>query len=205
MKLKNMLLAAGLIALLALTGCIFSPDEGDDPPPTVPGDTSVLVFPDTEKKLMDNFKVIYEKMDYDNYVDLLASDYKLMLLQDTIDDWGLTQPFFNYDDEVRIHERIFSGDAVTDSKGNLQPGISSIKVILLEQRGVWEPIGPDHPYFSDAQFALFDVEFEFYRGVGEPKLLVDGQIEFYLVKSQVEVDGVLKDYFQMIGQWDMTN
>ncbi len=79
MKTKSLLLLAALALLIATTGCIFSPDEDD---PVAGGGTDpVLQFADTREKLMENFRTVYEEMDYPGYRDMLHPDY-IMLLQD---------------------------------------------------------------------------------------------------------------------------
>ena len=81
-KLRNsvsLVLMVGILASMVLgtTGCIFSPDDDPDPDPVLPTDYKPYTSPDN---LMSNFKVIYENMDYPEFLKLPGMIFRLFRL-----------------------------------------------------------------------------------------------------------------------------
>lgn len=202
MKSKFFLLLAAFVLLTASAGCIFSPDPdpGDTPPPA----PVVLPFPGSPDQLMANFQEIYENRDYDEYRQILNPDFVTYLQQSTIDEFGDVGPTLDVNEELRIHQRMFSGDAVNDPDGELVPGVISISFAKFRALDAWATSPPDD-IIPNAEWALFEVEFLFDRGQNYSTLKVDGQIKFYVIGRDSLYQGSPKQYYQMIGQVDLTN
>ncbi|MCB1184991.1 hypothetical protein KDM41_16305 [bacterium] len=203
MNTKSFLLLAAVLMLIAPAGCIFSPDEpgpGDQPGP---GGGSELPFPDSETQLMENFREVYENMDFDGYEAMLHRDFITLLQTGTQEEFPNVGPTLDREEEIDIAQKMFSGNAITNSQGELVPGISSINFELFEQRGAWAT-SPASDVIPNARFAQFEVRFLFDRG-SESTLRVDGLIKFYVVSRDSTSGGVTRPYFQMIGQQDQTN
>lgn len=104
-----------------------------------------LPFPDTADKLMANFQDLYEQMDVDEIRKLLHPDH-LTFLQPSTTTWfpelGET---LDIDEELRIHERMFSGQNVTDPLGSLVPAIQSIHFQTFARQGIWSTSPPNDP------------------------------------------------------------
>lgn len=201
MKTKSLLLLVALVLLIAPAGCIFSPDDGGGDIPPKPKPT--LPFAGSENQLMENFRTVYETMDYNGYRDMLHPDY-IFLLQDRTQelypDVGKT---FDRAEDLRLTERMFSGQPQVDPLGNDVPGISTISIDRLLQIGNWATSPPDDTNFPNARFGKFDVDFSFDRP-GFSTLKVSGEIIFYVVGRDSVYQGTNQTYYQLIGQRDQT-
>ncbi|NCQ33714.1 hypothetical protein GW813_01295 [bacterium] len=199
--IRKSVLMLGLVGLLVVpTGCIFSPPGDNNPIIDI---KPTLVFPDTPAKLMANFKTIYENMDYNAYQTLLHPDYLTILQASTTSDFPEVGTTLDYTEEMDIANHMFSGAAGHDSKGDLTTPISSITLQEPTQLTSWETSPGDDP-IPNAESALFDVYFEFSRA-GDKTLKVTGQIKFYITSHDSLHQGSMKPYYQMIGQYDLTN
>jgi len=199
--MKKSVLMMGLVCLLLVpVGCIFSPKDDPDPGPN--GETG-LPFPGTPDQLMENFKTIYETMDIEGYRNLLHPDYLTILKPSTTQEFPEVGETLDYTEEVRIATNMFSGAPGHDAQGGLKAPISSIAFQEPEQLTSWEPSPPDDP-IPNAQSALYNVLFEFNRA-GDKTIQVTGQIKFYITARDSLYQGAVKPYYQMIGQWDLTN
>ena len=198
---KNLLLLAVVLALAAAGGCIFSPDP--TPPCDTCGGQEPLPFPDSADKLMTNFQTIYERMDFDEYRKLIHPDYITILQASTITQFPDVGPTLDVNEELRIHERMFSKRDVTDPDGHLVPGIQTISFQTFARQGTWA-LSPANDPIPNAEYALYDVVFLFDRGQTYSTLKVQGQIKFYVSHRDSVVNGVTKPYYQMLGQQDLT-
>ena len=125
---RSAALAAVAALFLALPGCIFSPDPGDD----VGGTPKPLDYPwpSTEIQLMENFKTAYGGRDIFPYIGSMGENpvypvlyndadsedaYKFRFSQQDMEDpeLGLTTDILTYDEEVAIATRMFSGASST--------------------------------------------------------------------------------------------
>lgn len=194
-------LAAAFALMMAATGCIFSPDDeggGGDPPPP-----PQLQFPDSPAKLMSNFQQTYEDRNFDWYVEMLHPNYKTVLQQETIDQFPDVGEFLELDEELHIHERMFSGNDLTDPNGEFVPGVAGIAFNRFEPMDAWRMSPADDP-IPNAYFAPFDVDILFDRGQGHSFMSVKGQIRFYATSRDSLYEGEVRDYYQMAGQVDLT-
>lgn len=196
---KKFLLPALMVLLLVQPGCIFSPDDDPDDNVTPP---VVLPFPGTKDQVMANFRTIYENMDIAGFRNLLHPDYLTILQQSTIDAFPDVGETLDINEELQIHERMFSGQSGTDHLGELTNPISSIVFQDPEQVTNWD-VSPADDRIPNADFARFNVLFEFFR-TGDTTLQVKGDIIFYLTSRDSLHEGIIKPYYQMIGQVDLT-
>jgi len=201
MNKKSLLLLVAFVLLIAPAGCIFSPDDGDDDQ-IKPGPESQLPFAGSEDLLMTNFRTVYEDMDFNSYRDMLHPDYKMILQPSTTTLYPDVGTSLDLEEDLRITERMFSGEPLTDPNGELVPGISSISFDQLEQQGTWAT-SPSNDVIPNARFGLFEVIFRFERP-GHSTLMVQGQIKFYVAGRDSFHEGADRTYWQIIGQQDLT-
>lgn len=202
LKTKYLLMLTVMLALTVAGGCIFSPSE--DPPCTdCGGGVDPVPFPDSADKLMTNFQTIYERMDFAEYAKMLHPDFITILQASTISQFPDVGPTLDVNEELRIHERMFSKRDVTDPQGTLVPGIQTISFQSFARQGVWS-MSPASDLIPNAEYALYDVIIQFDRGQDQPRLEVRGQIKFYVSHRDSLVSGVHKQYYQMLGQQDLT-
>jgi len=202
MKPKFFLLLAAFTLLIATAGCIFSPDdEGDDLPPPPP---KVMPWPGSPDQLMINFQTIYETRDFDEYRVIMHPDFLTILQTETTTEFPDVGTTLDVNEELRIHERMFSGEAVTDPKGDLVPGVLSISFSKFQALDAWT-MSPWDDIIPLAEWATFEVEFLFDRGQTFSTLKVQGLIKFYVTSKDSVYQGAPRQYYQMIGQVDLTN
>lgn len=202
LKTKNLWMLLLSLALLAAGGCIFSPDP--EPPCTNCGGTEEIVFPDTADKLMANFKVVYENMDFPEFAKMLDPNYVTILQESTYNQFPDVGQTLDLEEELYIHNRMFSGQDQTDPDGNLVAGIQSISFQTFEKKTAWAE-SPPNDQIPNADFALFDVVFEFNRGQDHNILKVTGEIKFYVTHRDSVVGELTRPYYQMRGQVDLTD
>ena len=198
MNVKRNLMLLAVALLVVPAGCIFSPPE--DPKPVKPGET--LPFADSPQQLMENFQTVYEDMDIDGYREVIDPDFVIYLSQDTIDEYSLPREFFDYDEEVQITERMFSGNAITRPNGDIIPGITRIQFNYFQAEAAWAVSPADHR-IPNALWAPYRVDFTIDQG-NEGRLNITGIIEFYLTSEQVEHQGRTQTKYTMVGQVDYT-
>ena len=189
-------LIAGLFAL-ALSGCggadTFTPDTP----------AAGLPFPDTPGKLMANFRTAYETRDYAAFHDLLTPDYEAVLQPGTIARFPDVGAMLETTEEYRIHEQMFSGNALTDPLGAPVPAVHSIAFTVFEPIGGWVP-ALEASLFPGAESRLYDVVIVLDRGQAESQFEVHGQIQFFVTHRDSTADGVTRPFYRMRGQVDLT-
>ena len=202
MKSKFFLLLAGFALMIATAGCIFSPDDDDRdiPPPPPP----VLPFPGSPDVLMANFQTIYETMDFDEYRKIMHPDFLTILQEETIIDFPDVGTTLDVNEELRIHERMFSGDSLEDPQGNFVPGVGGISFSNFRALDAWT-LSPGDDIIPNAEWAPFEVDFLFDRGQEFSTLKVEGTIKFYVTSRDSLHEGTVQQYYQMRGQVDLTN
>lgn len=202
MKSKFFLLLAAFALLIAPAGCIFSPDDegegGDTPPP------KELPWPGSADILMENFQTIYETMDFNEYRKIMHPDFLTILQETTTEEFPDVGTTLDVNEELRIHERMFSGEALEDPNGVFVPGVASISFSKFRALDTWALSPQDDP-IPNALWAPFEVDFLFDRGQNFSTLKVAGVIKFYVTSKDSVYQGNDVKYFQMIGQDDRTN
>jgi len=163
----------------------------------------VLPFPSSPDILMANFQTIYETMDVEEYLEIMHPDFLTILQDATTEEFPDVGTTLDVTEEQRIHERMFSGEAVTDPNGEFVPGVSNINFGVFRARDSWT-MSPPEDIIPNAEWAPFDVVFWFYRGQEFSSLRVDGEIRFYVTSRDSLHQGTVQKYYQMIGQVDLT-
>lgn len=168
-------------------------------PPIDPG----LPFPASPDMVMQNFQTLYETRDFDEYEKILAPGFETILQTSTIQDYPDVGETLDVTEELRIHQRLFSGDPVTDPNGDLVPGVSHFSFPRFINTTSWAVSPPTDP-IPNTQWALFDVEILFDRGQTFSPLRAIGSIKFYVTSRDSLHEGTMQQYHQMIGQVDLT-
>ena len=202
MKSKFFMLLAVLALLIAPAGCIFSPD--DDPAPPDSGGAQDMPWPGTADQLMKNFQTIYETRDFDEYRKIMHPDFLTILQAETQIEFPDVGETLDVNKELRIHERMFSGDSLEDPNGDFVPGVANISFSRFQAVDAWTVSPPDDK-IPNAEFAQFDVDFLFDRGQEFSTLKVAGRIKFYVTSRDSLHEGTERQYYQMIGQVDLTS
>jgi hypothetical protein len=199
MNVKRILMLLAVVLLIAPAGCIFSPDDSNDNDNT----GTELPFPNTPEKLMANFQTVYENMDIDGYRQVIDPSFTIYLSQETIDEFALPREFFDYDEEVLITERMFSGNSITRPNGDIIPGITRIDFSYFQAEAAWATSPADHR-IPNALWAPYRVDMTITQGT-DGRLNIKGIIEFYLTSEQVEYQGRTQTKYSMVGQIDYTS
>jgi len=202
MKSKFFLLLAAFALLIAPAGCIFSPEDDNNDVIIV---VEPLPFPGSPDVLMDNFRTIYEKTrSIDDYRNLMHPDFLTILQEATTMEFPSVGTTLDVNEELRIHERMFSGDALEDPDGEFVPGVLNISFSKFRALDTWV-LSPQDDIIPNAEWAPFEVEFLFDRGQNFSTLRVDGTIKFYVTSRDSVHQGTTKQFYQMIGQVDLTH
>jgi hypothetical protein len=184
MRIRHLLFFILLVAFAA-SGCIFSPDNDDQSQQQPPPECTVATSADAA---MQVFRDVYAARNLDCYRKLLSRDY-LFIDQDG--------GFDNYDDEIRIADKMFNG-----LEGDNQIIISDITIDRLEPRGVWTQTPANDPNFggfSDSQYRQYIVDFSFAVSGQNLILRVQGPVLYY-----VEDVGESSPDFKILGMVDAT-
>jgi len=147
--------------------------------------------------LMSNLKTIYETMDDNNFATMLHPDFRMVLLQSTIDDWAqssypLEENYFDHDSQIQIHQNIFTHLGGTNEMGMLIPPIDSISVTIMEKNGIWEPVEDSTEYFGD--FDAYWVQYSILMHFNKPdysRFEVNQVIDFYVIQGDDETWSLL--------------
>ena len=153
---------------------------------------------------MKNFQTIYETMDINEYRKIMHPDFLTILQTTTTEEFPDVGTTLDVNEELRIHERMFSGDPLTDPDGIFVPGVASINFDKFLALDTWV-VSPQDDIIPNAEWAPFDVVFLFDRGQNFSTLKVAGTIKFYVTSKDSVYQGSPKKYYQMIGQVDLTN
>jgi len=188
MKWKNLFLLVMIPALLiGPVGCIFSPDDGDGGDDG--GGQNDLPYASNPDILIQNFETIYVETRIDDFRDMLHNDYKTVLLPSTLAEWEqggnpLAEDVFYRDDEIRIHENMFSGNSGLSPVGVVIPPIDSVTVDYIEKAGSWEPIpdGDEHFGGFGGYWALHHVLIYFNKP-DQSRYMVEQDVEFYVIPT----------------------
>ncbi len=194
------LLLLVLVVSLVLVGC-----DSDDPVTPPGGGTNVidLPFAGSEDQLMENFRTVYEDMDFDSFGTLLHADHVFYLQPSTREEFPDIGETFTVADEMRIAERMFGGIPVTDPGGNLVPAVSALNFLTFEQWTAWADT-PVDDLIPNARFALYEVTMSIDRA-GHSSLRPVGQIKFYAAGRDSLYEGTVQQFYELIGQVDLTS
>lgn len=160
-------------------------------------------FSDSPDKLMQNVVTMYETMDPALFTKLMHPDHVTVLRQFTTNDFPDLGPTLDMTEERRIHDRMFSGQDVTDPYGAWVPGIEAITFQTFVRQGAWTTSAPTDA-IPNTVFALYDVVILFDRGQNYTTLRPQGAIKFYVTHRDSTVNGYTRPFYQLRGQVDLT-
>jgi len=161
-----------------------------------------MPFPGSPERLMANLRETYRIRDSADYRRLMHPDFVTILQQETIDQFPDVGPTLDYDEERRIHERMFSGEDLTDPvTGDPVPGVFNI-AMGIDPLDDWQVSPPDDP-IPNTLFAPYEVSVLFQR-LPNSYDKVEGIIRFYVASRDSFHEGENRDYFEMVGQLDLT-
>ncbi len=165
--------------------------------------TPDFLLPETPDALMANFQAAYENMSYDGLRELLHPDFMMVLQQGTIDEFPDLGTTLDLNEELRIHDRMFSGLNVEDPEGNFVPGVKNIVFSSFRRLDTWL-ISPPDDIFPKTEWAPFEVDILFDRGQEFSTLKVEGIVKIYVKSRELVYKGKTHRYYQMNGQVDLT-
>ena len=167
--------------------------------------------PDSPDKCMNIFKTAYCGMDHGSYSETLHPNFRFLFKPE--DAIGLPDDVLLRDEELAIASNMFSGLPLPQPDGPPEPGITLITISVLNRKDVWTPVEASDPNFyepEDAEHgrhaslqATFEVQMRIERDLGAP-LQVAGDTVFIVAARDSLVGGVLKPYYQLRGQRDLT-
>jgi hypothetical protein len=166
--------------------------------------TTKLPFPGSPEQLMANFRTVYETRDPGEYIKLMHPDFLTILQDATIQEYPDVGTTLDRYEEQNIHKRMFSGLAVTDPQGELVPGVQDIHFSVFMPLNTWQVTPPDD-IFPNALMAPFEVVIMLDRGQNYSTMRVEGLIKFYVTSSGFKHNGLKQQFYQMVGQVDLTN
>jgi len=188
--------AVVLAGMMILAGC----SDDDDPVRVVPDPP---IGPGSADELVTQFLAAYEAMKLDNYLALLDPEFLMVLGPETILEFPDVGTTLDYAKEERIHQRMFSGESVTDPNGDFVPGVQTIVFNVFTARAAWSP-SDDPDRFPDAVWTSYEVVINFYRGQEFSMFNITGVVKIYARAHKVMVDGEEKTYFLMAGMVELT-
>ncbi len=166
--------------------------------------TASLPFADTPDRLVDNFLFTYQAMDIDLYRDdILSENYIFLLQAETVEEFELQDNIYEYDDELAIAQKMFSGQP--DQNGVV---LSTIEIQSLQPQGGWYDVPANDPYFGGypgARFRNYNILSYFNAQSGWFRYEVQGNVLFYVTSEEVMHDGVLTPQYRLLGQLDQTS
>ncbi|MBU0742908.1 hypothetical protein KKA85_09130 [bacterium] len=187
-------LTAGLaLTVLAVGGCIFSP-EPDSNPPVTP--IQPYQWPDTADKLMENFERAYSEMNINEYEIILHEDYKFIFI-DNVEIWYRQQ-------DITSTTNMFAGNPGQNPDNTFREGVQSIEINTLIRQTPWEDIPANDPDFPNSERALFLVNIKFILEGGLNTITVSSDQEFFVKSEEVDQgDGTTRTRYYLYGQRDL--
>ena len=181
--------------LLIVSGC-----NDDEPVRVVPVPD---VGPESPEELIVGFMNAYAAMDAEKYMALLDQDYLMILSTLTTDQFPDVGPSLDIAQEERIHNRMFSGETVTDPLGNMIPAVKTIAFRVFKALDAWGRVG-EGDRFPGTVWAPFEVELLFDRGPENSVLKLSGVVKIHARSHEVMVNSKKFTYYLMAGMTDLT-
>lgn len=138
----------------------------------------------------------------DRLAPMLREDCLTYLLPITQDQFPELGPTLEYAEEVRCATRMLAGESLIDPGGGRVAPMTGLWFQAFEQRGEWRDTGSGE-LIAGVRTALYDVSIIFDRGGGDT-LHADGQIKFYAASRDSLHKGAMRQYWQIVGQQDLT-
>ena len=109
--------------------------------------------------------------------------------------------------EAKIEELRYVGDDaeinINEEIGRLQAKSQSLTESIFSKLDDWQVSPPNDP-IPNAQFTTYKVDFLFDRGQDQTQISVKGNIKFYVTSRDSFHEGADRQYYQMVGQIDLT-
>jgi len=178
---------------------------GEEPLWSTPGDeTQALAAADTvtfagtyepgltsPDQLMSGFMDAHETYAADVFPEFLDSGFRLILLQETIDEWAggdqpLTSDHFGLEAFAAIYSNIFAGETGVDPSGNPIPPVLAIEVPVMQMLAPWEAVDVGMEYFGGIEGAYttsYNLLMNF-NLPGNSRFQVDGTIRFVVKETE---------------------
>jgi hypothetical protein len=167
-------------ALFLLPAC-----GGDEDPVQVTEDPRVE--PRSPEELLNGVQTAYEAKDLENYLALLDPDFSFVLHPQTTNLYPELGGALDFDLEERIHQRMFSGEAITDPIGNPRPIVRQVYFNAFRALNAWK--NSDEPTrFPNSVWAPFEVD-----------LIIDCGQEFTTYKAAGNLKIYVREYIRMVG------
>lgn len=184
------------LCLVLVPGC----GTDSDPAPPAPDTGALIATPDALASL---FQAGYETMDAAAFADLLDTSY-VMPLQPyaaaSYPDLGLA---LELGEVLRIHDRLFAGQVVTDPNQQSVPAVETIDFTVFAKQGSWVAADPDGTYPGTVS-AFYDVEILMDRGPSRQMLIVQGAVRMHVAQRDTVVGGLTKPYCRLRAITDLT-
>jgi hypothetical protein len=192
-----MALAVLLMGSLLLTaGC----SDDEDPVRVI---SSPATEPKSTNELMSSFQAFYEARDSEKYLALLDPDFLFLLQSETVDRIPDLGNMLDFAEEERIHQRMFSGEAVIDPQGEFRPAILNIEFRQFRALDVWSETD-NETLFPNSVWAPFGVELVFDCGQEHSTFEVNGVTKIYARAYSRMVEGTEITHYLMAGMVDLT-
>jgi hypothetical protein len=153
---------------------------------------------------MANFQLAYETMDPAMLGRVTHPQSVILLQQLTRNSFPDVGEFLDHTEQTRIIGRMFSKQDVTDPNGLVVPAVQTIQFQIFQRVGIWGTSLPSD-IIPNAENALYSVQVLFDRGQLYQTMKVTGNIRFYVAHHDSTVGGQTKQYYQIIGQADLTD
>ncbi|MBK7046041.1 MAG: hypothetical protein IPH48_05835 [bacterium] len=184
------LLLAGLLA-----GC-----SDEAVPPLTPDPDDEFSSPE---RLVQHFQIVYETMDPEAFALLLHAQYSMPLQLAVAAEYPDLGPALERDEVLRIHDRLFSHQTLTDPDQQPVPAAQSIAVQSLQRLGAWTEAAPGEAYPGTIR-AGYGVVMLMDRGTSESVFRVQGTLEFHLAMRDTSVNGITRTYYKLRALTDLT-
>ena len=182
--------------LLLITGC-----SDDDDPVQVTLDPTVESR--TPELLMENFRIVHETRDAEQYMALLDPDFRFILREETAARYPDLGAAIEFAEEERIQQRMFSGEGVTDPGGVFRPAVKTVSFSRFRALDTWRA-SDDPVNFPESDWAPFEVVFLFDCGQEFSTHEVTGVAKFYVRRYSRLVEGKETPYYKLAGVVDLT-
>jgi len=160
-------------------------------------------FADSADQAVENLRTSYVYMRIEFLESVVAPGYLSFLQEVTRNQFGYVGATLNAGQELMSAEHIFGGQPITNSNGNLMPGVSSIQFPVLNRVSDWVVAGPGER-LPGAFASTYEVAIDLNRP-GYSTLRVRGEIRFYAVSRDSLVAGEVRQHWKLIGQDDLTD
>jgi hypothetical protein len=193
--LPGLFVPAVLLLAAFMAGCSAESDPA--PPPGPP------VGPGTPDLLVQDFQTVYETMSAVDHARLLDTAFVMPLQSRAVADYPDLGPAIELAEALRIHERLFLRQEVTDPNQQPVRAVQAIAFQTFAKQGAWTQAAPGSTYPGTVQ-ALYDVVMLLDRGGLYSTMKVQGTLRFHVAQRDTVVNGVAGTYCRLRAITDLT-